>query len=177
MRPAARAGERVWDGESRGGAGGGPGAGAEKAGLGVDRRVNCSAAVLVQVMLRQDTGEYACIAEDKVRYNLGEVKEELQAAMGLNTEEEGSALQVRGHLGEGRGCGVAGPFALITFAETICLGCCRRCAAASRTAPGGRTTTTRRSRTSGASERALHVLCVERAQRQFWSGAAREPCV
>jgi hypothetical protein len=47
-----------------------------------------------QVMLRQDSGEYACIAEDKVRYNLGELKEELQAAMGLNTEEEGSAMQV-----------------------------------------------------------------------------------
>jgi hypothetical protein len=46
-------------------------------------------------MLRQDSGEYACIAEDAVRYNLGEVKEELQAAMGLNTEAEGSALQVR----------------------------------------------------------------------------------
>ncbi len=46
-------------------------------------------------MLRQDSGEYACVAEDQVRYNLGELKEELQAAMGLNTEEEGSAMQVR----------------------------------------------------------------------------------
>ncbi|KAG1661843.1 hypothetical protein FOA52_011610 [Chlamydomonas sp. UWO 241] len=46
-----------------------------------------------QVMLRQDSGEYACIAEDKTRYNLGDVKEEMLAAMGLNTEEEGSAMQ------------------------------------------------------------------------------------
>lgn len=43
-----------------------------------------------QVMLKQDSGVYACIAEDSVRYNLGEVKEELMAAMGLNTEEAGS---------------------------------------------------------------------------------------
>lgn len=43
-----------------------------------------------QVMLKQDSGVYACIAEDAVRYNLGEVKEELMAAMGLNTEEAGS---------------------------------------------------------------------------------------
>ncbi|KAJ9508403.1 hypothetical protein QJQ45_011925 [Haematococcus lacustris] len=48
----------------------------------------------LQIMLKQDNGEYACIAEDRTRYNLGELKEELQAAMGLNTEEEGSALQV-----------------------------------------------------------------------------------
>lgn len=45
-----------------------------------------------QVMLKQDGGEYACIAEDKLRYNLGDVKEELMAAMGLNTEEAGSAM-------------------------------------------------------------------------------------
>jgi hypothetical protein len=45
-----------------------------------------------QVMLKQDSGEYACIAEDKVRYNLGDVKEELMAAMGLNTEEAGSTM-------------------------------------------------------------------------------------
>lgn len=50
-------------------------------------------ALCKQVMLKQDSGEYACIAEDLVRYNLGEVKEELLAAMGLNTEEEGSAMQ------------------------------------------------------------------------------------
>ena len=37
-------------------------------------------------MLKQDSGEYACIAEDMARYNLGDVKEEMQAAMGLNTE-------------------------------------------------------------------------------------------
>lgn len=46
-----------------------------------------------QVMLKQDNGEYACIAEDAMRYNLGDVKEEMLAAMGLNTEEEGSAMQ------------------------------------------------------------------------------------
>ena len=40
----------------------------------------------LQVMLKQDSGEYACIAEDPLRYNLGDVKEEMQAAMGLNTE-------------------------------------------------------------------------------------------
>jgi hypothetical protein len=43
-------------------------------------------------MLKQDSGDYACIAEDRVRYNLGDVKEELMAAMGLNTEEVGSAM-------------------------------------------------------------------------------------
>ena len=37
-------------------------------------------------MLKTDGGEYACIAEDPARYNLGDVKEEMQAAMGLNTE-------------------------------------------------------------------------------------------
>ncbi|KAG2499857.1 hypothetical protein HYH03_002148 [Edaphochlamys debaryana] len=46
-----------------------------------------------QVMLKQDGGEYACIAEDRARYNLGEVKEELTVAMGLATEEEGSVAQ------------------------------------------------------------------------------------
>ena len=44
-------------------------------------------------MLRQDNGEYACIAEDERRYNLGEAKEELMSAMGLDTEVEGSAMQ------------------------------------------------------------------------------------
>lgn len=39
-------------------------------------------------MLKQDSGEYACIAEDTLRYNLGEVKEELMAAMGLNTGDQ-----------------------------------------------------------------------------------------
>ena len=47
----------------------------------------------VQVMLRQDNGQYACIAEDARRYNLGAAKEELMAAMGLDTEAEGSAMQ------------------------------------------------------------------------------------
>jgi hypothetical protein len=41
-------------------------------------------------MLKQDGGEYACIAEDSARFNLGDVKEELMAAMALNTEAEGS---------------------------------------------------------------------------------------
>lgn len=45
-----------------------------------------------QVMLKQDSGEYAVIAEDKARYDLGEVKEEMTTAMGLNTEEAGSAM-------------------------------------------------------------------------------------
>ncbi len=45
---------------------------------------------LPQVMLKQDNGQYACIAEDSARYNLGDVKEEMMAAMALNTEEEGS---------------------------------------------------------------------------------------
>lgn len=48
--------------------------------------------VHAQVLLKQDNGEYACIAEDQVRYNLGDVKEELMAAMGLNTEEAGSTM-------------------------------------------------------------------------------------
>jgi hypothetical protein len=39
--------------------------------------------VVLQVLPKQDSGEYACIAEDKLRYHLGEVKEELMAAMGL----------------------------------------------------------------------------------------------
>jgi hypothetical protein len=43
-----------------------------------------------QVMLKQDNGEYACVAEDTLRYNLGQVKEELMDAMGLNMEAAGS---------------------------------------------------------------------------------------
>lgn len=50
---------------------------------------------MAQVMLKQDNGEYACIAEDLTRYNLGELKMELQRAMGLNTEADGSIAQVR----------------------------------------------------------------------------------
>lgn len=46
-----------------------------------------------QVMLKQDNGDYCCIAEDRKRYNLGDVKEQMLAAMGLNTEEQGSAMQ------------------------------------------------------------------------------------
>lgn len=43
-----------------------------------------------QVMFKQDSGVYACVAERKERYNLGEFKEELQEQLGLNTEEKGS---------------------------------------------------------------------------------------
>jgi len=46
-----------------------------------------------QVMLKQDNGELACIAERPKRYNLGELKEELLEIMGLNTEEKGSNLE------------------------------------------------------------------------------------
>ena len=45
-----------------------------------------------QVMLRTDGGDLACIAERPERYPLGEAKEEMLAAMGLNTEEEGSTM-------------------------------------------------------------------------------------
>jgi len=46
-----------------------------------------------QVMLRQDNGVYACVAEDAARrYGLGEFKAELTRAMGLDTEAEGSAM-------------------------------------------------------------------------------------
>jgi len=46
-----------------------------------------------QVMLRQDNGVYACVAENaERRYGLGEFKTELTQAMGLNTEPEGSAI-------------------------------------------------------------------------------------
>ena len=41
-------------------------------------------------MFKQDSGVYACVAERKERYNLGEFKEELQEQLGLNTEEKGS---------------------------------------------------------------------------------------
>lgn len=40
--------------------------------------------LLAQVMLKQDSGELACIAEDRVRYNLGELKEELQVGLGFS---------------------------------------------------------------------------------------------
>eukprot|EP00210_Caulerpa_lentillifera_P004340 g4139.t1 len=46
-----------------------------------------------QVMLREDTGRYVCIAEDRVRYSLFDVKEELLTAMGLDTEDEGSTME------------------------------------------------------------------------------------
>lgn len=44
-----------------------------------------------QVMLRQDNGVYACVAEEtERRYPLGEFKAELTKAMGLDVEPEGS---------------------------------------------------------------------------------------
>lgn len=45
-----------------------------------------------QVMLKQDNGDLACIAERSERYTLTEAKEEMMEAMGLNTEEEGSTM-------------------------------------------------------------------------------------
>lgn len=46
-----------------------------------------------QVMLRQDNGVYACVAEDASRrYGLGEFKAELTKAMGLDVEPEGSTM-------------------------------------------------------------------------------------
>ena len=44
-----------------------------------------------QVMLRQDNGRYVCVAEDKKRYNLGNVKQALMGAVGLDTDKKGSA--------------------------------------------------------------------------------------
>jgi hypothetical protein len=38
-----------------------------------------------QVMLKQDDGAYACVAEDRLRYTLGEAKDEMAGAMGLDT--------------------------------------------------------------------------------------------
>lgn len=46
-----------------------------------------------QVMLRQDGGLLACVAEDKERLTLFDFKEELLKAMGLDTEEKGSTLE------------------------------------------------------------------------------------
>lgn len=43
-----------------------------------------------QAMIKQDNGELACIAERDMRYDLGELKEELLEIMGLNTEAQGS---------------------------------------------------------------------------------------
>ena len=46
-----------------------------------------------QVMFKQQSGVYACVAERPERYALGEFKEELMEQLGLNTEEKGSALE------------------------------------------------------------------------------------
>lgn len=45
-----------------------------------------------QVMLRQDSGRYVCIAEDKQRYPLGVFKQTLMRAVGLDTDKKGSAM-------------------------------------------------------------------------------------
>ncbi|KAJ7552822.1 hypothetical protein O6H91_06G071400 [Diphasiastrum complanatum] len=44
-----------------------------------------------QVMLKQTDGSYACVAEGKARFTLGQTKEELLTSLGLQ-EEEGSTL-------------------------------------------------------------------------------------
>lgn len=46
-----------------------------------------------QVMLKQDSGELACVAERPKRYTLNEVKEVLLDVVGLNTEEKGSSME------------------------------------------------------------------------------------
>eukprot|EP00238_Polyblepharides_amylifera_P001289 CAMPEP_0196571656 /NCGR_PEP_ID=MMETSP1081-20130531/1801_1 /TAXON_ID=36882 /ORGANISM="Pyramimonas amylifera, Strain CCMP720" /LENGTH=332 /DNA_ID=CAMNT_0041888685 /DNA_START=284 /DNA_END=1279 /DNA_ORIENTATION=- len=46
-----------------------------------------------QVMLKQDSGELACVAERPKRYALQELKEELLEVVGLNTEEKGSNME------------------------------------------------------------------------------------
>ena len=43
-----------------------------------------------QVMLKQDSGEYACVAEDRLRYALGEAKAEMAEAMGLDPGKVGA---------------------------------------------------------------------------------------
>ncbi|KAJ0963877.1 hypothetical protein J5N97_028999 [Dioscorea zingiberensis] len=45
-----------------------------------------------QVMLKQDDGSYACVAESATRFTLGETKEELLRVLGLQ-EEQGSSLE------------------------------------------------------------------------------------
>lgn len=45
-----------------------------------------------QVMLKQDTGRYVCVAEDRQRYPLGVVKQTLMHAIGLDTDKKGSAM-------------------------------------------------------------------------------------
>ena len=56
-----------------------------------------------QVMLKQDDGAYACVAEDRLRYTLGEAKEEMAGAMGLGDEAGG------GGAGGRAGGGGSGP--------------------------------------------------------------------
>ena len=46
----------------------------------------------VQCMLREPNGQLVSVAEREERFGLGEVKDELMMALGLNTEAPGSAL-------------------------------------------------------------------------------------
>ena len=45
-----------------------------------------------QVMVKQNTGELVCVAEDADRFSLGEAKEEMLIALGL-ADEDGSTMQ------------------------------------------------------------------------------------
>jgi hypothetical protein len=45
-----------------------------------------------QVMIKQNTGELVCVAEDEDRFTLGEAKEEMLVALGL-ADEDGSAMK------------------------------------------------------------------------------------
>jgi|TARA_B110000977_G_scaffold181446_1_gene242123 hypothetical protein len=45
-----------------------------------------------QVMVKQNTGELVCVAEDEDRFTLGEAKEEMLIALGL-ADEDGSTMQ------------------------------------------------------------------------------------
>jgi hypothetical protein len=48
-----------------------------------------------QVMVKQTTGEYACVAEDRLRYTLGEAKLEMAAAVGLADAVGGDGVGAR----------------------------------------------------------------------------------
>ena len=43
---------------------------------------------LWQVMVKQNTGELVCVAEDEDRFTLGEAKEEMLVALGLADEDD-----------------------------------------------------------------------------------------
>jgi len=57
-----------------------------------------------QVMLKQDDGGYACVAEDRLRYTLGEAKDEMAGAMGIG-DEVMVGKSTTGGSGSGRGGG------------------------------------------------------------------------